>query len=56
MTRKLKEEYEKWGLLTNIEKTLYLCVGEETTYEGCPEINLRFSLGGDGVGLAPPSW
>ena len=31
MTRKLKEEYEKLGLLMNVEKTQYLCVGEETT-------------------------
>ena len=29
MARKLKEEYEKWGLYINIEKTKYLCIGEE---------------------------
>ena len=31
MTRKLKAEYEKWGLLMNTEKRQYLIVGEETT-------------------------
>ena len=31
MTRKLKEEYKKWGLLMNTEETQYLCVAEETT-------------------------
>jgi hypothetical protein len=32
MARKLKEEYEKWGLATNLEKTKYVCmgVGKET--------------------------
>ena len=29
MARKLKEEYEKWGLTMNIEKTKYICIGEE---------------------------
>ena len=29
MARKLKEEYEKWGLTMNLEKTKYICVGEE---------------------------
>jgi len=28
MTRKLKEEYEKWGLAINLEKTKYVCMGE----------------------------
>ena len=28
MARKLKEEYEKWGLATNLEKNKYICVGE----------------------------
>ena len=28
MARKLKEEYEKWGLAVNLEKTKYLCMGE----------------------------
>lgn len=27
--RKLKEEYERWGLTINIKKTKYLCIGEE---------------------------
>jgi len=27
--RKLKEEYEKWGLTMNLEKTKYICIGEE---------------------------
>ena len=27
--RKLKEEYEKWGLTMNLEKTKYICMGEE---------------------------
>ena len=29
MARKLKEEYEKWGLTMNLEKTKYICMGEE---------------------------
>jgi len=29
MARKLKEEYEKWGLTINLEKTKYICTGEE---------------------------
>ena len=29
MARKLKEEYEKWGLTINLEKTKYICIGEE---------------------------
>jgi hypothetical protein len=28
MARKLKEEYEKWGLTINLEKTKYVCIGE----------------------------
>jgi hypothetical protein len=28
MTRKLKEEYEKWGLTINLEKTKYVYMGE----------------------------
>ena len=28
MTRKLKEEYEKWGLAINLEKTKYVRMGE----------------------------
>ena len=28
MTRKLKENYEKWGLIMNLNKTKYLCIGE----------------------------
>jgi len=28
MARKLKEEYEKWGLTINLEKTKYVCMGE----------------------------
>jgi len=28
MARKLKEEYEKWGLAINLEKTTYVCMGE----------------------------
>jgi hypothetical protein len=28
MARKLKEEYEKWRLSINLEKTKYVCVGE----------------------------
>ncbi|XP_046662697.1 uncharacterized protein LOC124355579 [Homalodisca vitripennis] len=27
MTRKLLEEYKKWGLAVNIKKTKYLCIG-----------------------------
>lgn len=30
-TRKLKEEYEKWRLEMNMKKTLYLCIGEDST-------------------------
>jgi hypothetical protein len=29
MARKLKEEYEKWRLTMNLEKTKYICTGEE---------------------------
>ena len=29
MARKLKEEYEKWGLTMTLEKTKYICIGEE---------------------------
>jgi hypothetical protein len=29
MARKLKEEYEKWRLTINLEKTKYICIGEE---------------------------
>jgi hypothetical protein len=29
VARKLKEEYEKWGLTINLEKTKYICIGEE---------------------------
>ena len=28
MARKLMEEYEKWGLAVNLEKTKYICMGE----------------------------
>jgi hypothetical protein len=28
MARKLNEEYEKWGLTINLEKTKYVCIGE----------------------------
>jgi len=28
MARKLKDEYEKWGLAINLEKTKYVCMGE----------------------------
>ena len=27
--QKLKEEYEKWGLTMTLEKTKYICIGEE---------------------------
>ena len=27
MARKLKDEYEKWGLTMNLEKTKYICIG-----------------------------
>ena len=29
MTRKIKEQYEKWGLLIYINKTKRLCIGRE---------------------------
>ena len=29
MARKLKEEYEKWGLTMNLEETKYICIREE---------------------------
>ena len=32
MARKLKEEYEKWGLAVNLEKTKYVCMGEEKKF------------------------
>ena len=28
MARRLREEYEKWGLGINLEKTKYVCMGE----------------------------
>jgi hypothetical protein len=28
MARKIKEEYEKWGLTINLEKPKYVCMGE----------------------------
>ena len=28
VARKLKEEYEKWGLAINLKKTKYVCMGE----------------------------
>ena len=28
MARKLKEQYEEWGLTINLEKTKYICIGE----------------------------
>ena len=31
MTRKLKEEYQVWGLEMNIAKTKYLCIGSDQT-------------------------
>lgn len=31
MLRKLKEEYEKWGLKINLKKTEYLCIGGDTS-------------------------
>ena len=31
MTRKIKDEYESWGLSINLEKTKYLCVGGTET-------------------------
>ena len=34
MTRKIKNEYESWGLSINLEKTKYLCVGgTETNFQ-----------------------
>ena len=41
MARKLKEEYEKWGLTINLEKTKYICMGERKEilkFEGGEEI------------------
>jgi hypothetical protein len=29
MATKLKEEYKKWGLTMNLEKTKYICIEEE---------------------------
>lgn len=29
MTRKIKEQFEKWGLSMNINKTKYLCIGRQ---------------------------
>lgn len=46
MARKLKETYEEWGLSMNIQKTKYLCIGNEKSnlqineteiIEGCDE-------------------
>jgi hypothetical protein len=42
--RKLKEEYEKWGLAINLEKTKYVCMGEGKEilkFDGGEEIKPR---------------
>jgi len=39
MARKLKEEYEKWGLTMNLKKPKYICIGEEKE-------SLKFDRGG----------
>ena len=44
MARKLKEEYEKWGLTINLEKTKYICMGERKEilkFDGGEEIKPR---------------
>jgi len=41
MARKLKEEYEKWGLAINLQKTKYVCMGagkETLKFDGGEEI------------------
>jgi len=38
MARKLKEEYEKWGLIMNLEKNKCICIGEE-------KLSLKFDSG-----------
>ena len=38
MVRKLREEYEKWGLTINVHKTKYICIGEN-------EESLKFDNG-----------
>ena len=40
MARKLKEEYEKWGLTMNLEEIKYICIGEENE-------SLKFDSGED---------
>ena len=42
MARKLKEEYEEWGLTIYLEKTKYICIGEgkeSLKLEGGEELN-----------------
>jgi len=44
VARKLKEEYEKWGLALNLEKNKYLCMGEGKEilkFDGGDEIKPR---------------
>jgi hypothetical protein len=44
MARKLKEEYEEWGLTINLEKTKYVCIGgekEALKFDCREEINPR---------------
>ena len=44
MARKLKEEYEEWGLTINLEKMKYICIGEgkeSLKLEGGEEIRPR---------------
>ena len=44
VTRKLKEEYEEWGLRINLEITIYIRIGEgkeSLKLEGGEEIKLR---------------
>ena len=43
MARKLKEEYEEWGLTISLEETKYICIGEgkeSLKLEGGEEIKL----------------
>ena len=39
MLRKLGEEYERWGMIMNMHKTEYMCVGQNSQED--PELQLR---------------
>ncbi|XP_072375573.1 uncharacterized protein [Diabrotica undecimpunctata] len=41
MARKLMEEYKKWGLEVNLQKTQYLCIGGENTADDLEDEKIK---------------